>query len=104
MIINDKYYLITCNDWFIAPDGEEYRSAWGKCNITEAKDSFGFTPLRPSTNWFCKVGDGDNSIIIAGCHIHYAIECSIKPFKRTETYINDTTKVQLTANKIYFTE
>lgn len=104
MITNEKYYLITCNDWFVAPDGEEYRAAWGKCSVIEAKDQFGFVPLRPSTNWFCKVGIDDKSIIIAGCHIHYAIECSQRPNKRPETYIHEVTKVLMVANKIYFAE
>lgn len=104
MITDNKYYLITCNEYFVAPDGEEYRSAWGKCVLSEAKDAFGFVPLRPSTNWFCRVGDGENSIIIAGCHIHYAIECTMRPVKRFETHEHGATKVPMVANKIYFTE
>lgn len=104
MIKNGDYYLITVNEWFIAPDGEEYRAAWGKCKIVDIKDCFGFVPLRPSTNWFCEIGEGENSIIIAGCHIHYAIKCTQKPIIKTDTYIHDTTKTAVVLNKIYLTE
>jgi hypothetical protein len=104
MIVNGEYHLITTDSYFLAPDGEEYRSAWGRCFIIEAKEAFGFVPLRPSTNWFCRVGDGENSIIIAGCQIHYAVQCETKPFKRPERYNHETTQVPIVANKIYFAE
>ena len=31
-------YLITTDNWFYAPDGKEYRAAWGDVEIVE--DSF----------------------------------------------------------------
>lgn len=102
--MNGEYHLITTDSFFVAPDGEEYRAAWGKCFVVEAKESFGFVPLRPSTNWFCRVGEGENSIIVAGCQIHYAVRCKNKPFKRLETYEHEVSKVPMVANKIYFTE
>ena len=104
MIINVEYYLITTDAWFVAPDGEEYRSVWGKCFVSEAKESFGFVPLRPSTNWYCKIGEGENSMIVAGCQIHYAIKCDKKPVLKPDKYINDITKCAVVLNKIYLTE
>lgn len=104
MIINGEYYLVTTGQWFLAPDGEEYRAVWGKCFVTEAKESFGFVPLRPSTNWFLRVGEGENSAIVAGCQIHYAVKCDKRPIQRTETYRHEVTKSEVVLNKIYFTE
>lgn len=104
MLIHGEYYLITCDAWFAGPDGEEYRAVWGKCEIIETKESFGFTPLRPSTNWYCKVGEGEKSVIVAGCQIHYAVKCDIKPILRKETYLDDMSKVERSFNRIWLTE
>lgn len=81
-------YLVTTDGWFIAPDGEQYRSVWGKCNIKTTEEIFGFTPSRPSTNWFLCVGNA----IIAGCHIHYIIKCDNQPNCEEEFYIDFETK------------
>lgn len=104
MIINRQYYLITADTYFFAPDGEQYIAAWGKCEIVEAKECFGFTSLRPSTNWFCKVGDGENEIIIAGCQIHFAVRCTKRPKTLRGKSISTTSNQPLLNNKIYFTE
>lgn len=104
MLINGEYYLVTADEWFVGPDGEEYRAAWGKCELVEAKESFGFVPLRPSTNWFCKLGKDENSIILAGCQIHYAIKCKTRPIQKISTYTHQTTGLPTIVGKIYFTE
>lgn len=104
MVKNGEYYLITTNEWFVAPDGEEYKSAWGICKVIDIKDCFGFIPMRPSTNWFLQIGEDENSIIIAGCHIHYAVKSTCRPIKKPETYIHDITKLPVVLNKIFFTE
>lgn len=71
-------YLITTDNWFIAPDGREYKAAWGYVEIVE--DSLiGVKTNRNSTNWFAKVGNNDCHIVIAGCQIHYAIRCEQRP-------------------------
>ena len=71
-------YLISTDEWFIAPDGKQYKAAWGEIEIVE--DSFlGLKTNRMSTNWFAKVGSEDNHIIIAGCQIHYAAKCKNEP-------------------------
>lgn len=71
-------YLITTDAWFYAPDGKQYRAAWGDVEIIE--DTFlGLKTNRNSSNWFAKVGNEKKHIIIAGCQIHYAIRCEEKP-------------------------
>ncbi len=71
-------YLITTDNWFIAPDGKQYRSVWGNVEVLE--DNFlGIKTNRNASNWFVKVGSEDNFMIVAGCQIHYAIKCENKP-------------------------
>ena len=71
-------YLITTDAWFYAPDGKQYKAAWGDVQIVE--DTFlGLKTNRNSTNWFAKVGSEQKHIVIAGCQIHYAVKCEQKP-------------------------
>ena len=63
-------YLITADDWFFAPDGENYRAAWGTVHsVVDAQSVLGIKANRNSTNWYVVIGD----MIIAGCRIHYAV-------------------------------
>lgn len=71
-------YLITTDAWFVAPDGNSYRAAWGEVEIIEDK-FLGISTNRNSANWYAKVGTEDNHIIIAGCQIHYACKCEKRP-------------------------
>ena len=71
-------YLITTDNWFLAPNGNQYKSAWGEVEIVS--DSFlGIKTNIRSSNWFAKVGSEENHIIIAGCQIHYACRSEQKP-------------------------
>lgn len=71
-------YLITTDAWFYAPDGKQYKAAWGDVQIIE--DTFlGLKTNRNSSNWFAKVGSEQKHIVIAGCQIHYAVKCDEKP-------------------------
>jgi hypothetical protein len=71
-------YLITTTDWFYAPDGVQYKAAWG--NVELFDDSIlGIKTNRNSVNWFAKVGSEDKHIIIAGCQINYSVRCEDKP-------------------------
>lgn len=71
-------YLITTDDWFVAPTGKMYKAAWGNVEIVE--DSIlGLKTNRNSSNWFAKVGSAEKHILIAGCQIHYAIKCEAEP-------------------------
>jgi len=76
------------------------------CQILRTEDVFGFTPARPSTNWFIKVGDKDNHIIIAGCQVHFAVQCEDRPITRHENkyYKDKDTGVEYTEERIYFAE
>lgn len=67
-------YLITTDAWFYAPDGKQYRAVFGEVNIL----SDNFLQIKTnarSSNWFAKVGNENNHVIIAGCQIHYAVKC-----------------------------
>lgn len=102
MIEKGKKYLITTNDWFYTPEGESCKAVWGTCEIIRTEDAFGFTPARPSTNWFLKVGN----MIVAGCQIHYAIQCEKAPenkFKEVR-YQDKDTGVSYSASRIYIAD
>lgn len=71
-------YLITTDNWFLAPDGKQYKGVWGNVEIIE--DNFlGIKTNARSSNWFAKVGSEDKFVIVAGCQIHYAVKCENKP-------------------------
>lgn len=71
-----KKVLITCQSFFVAPDGKEYRSVFGTLKgIHEAKDQFGFVPSRQHTNWFIEIGD----MTITGCQVLYCIKIDTDP-------------------------
>jgi hypothetical protein len=73
-----KLYLITTNDWFHAKDGQNYKAVWGKAQVVEAKNELGFIP-KAGTNWYVRVGEGEGSMIIAGCQVHYVQEFEKRP-------------------------
>lgn len=71
-------YLITTDGWFIAPDGRSYSAVWGDIEILQ--DNFlGVKTNRGSTNWYAKVSGEKGHVVVAGCQIHYAVECKDKP-------------------------
>jgi hypothetical protein len=106
MIENGKRYLVSTDNWFRAPDGENYCAAWGRCHIDTIEKVLGFTPIRPSTNWYMTVGAKGREIIIAGCQIHYAIRCEEKPenTREHEFYKDKDTGVDWKVSKIYYAE
>jgi hypothetical protein len=62
--------LVTCSNWFYAPNGQTYRAVFGTLNgIRTAKETLGIEPQRPSTNWYLDIG----CMVIAGCQVHYVI-------------------------------
>lgn len=64
--------LITTDCWFVAPNGREYKSVYGKLiGVFEDKSITGLKTNSKSTNWYLQVG----TMILAGCQIHYAINC-----------------------------
>lgn len=99
-------YLITTDDWFFAPDGQQYKAVWG--NVEIVSDAFlGVKTNYRSANWFAKVGTDDNHVIVAGCQIHYAIKSSKRPSEqplKTEN-IHDGVQIEsFVSSRIYFSE
>jgi len=106
VIKSGEKYLITTDRWFVAPDGEQYSSAWGTCHMKTTEDLFGFTPQAPSTNWFLVVGKEGSEMIIAGCQIHYAVRCEDEPDDRYkfQRYEQKDTNLEISASRIYLAE
>lgn len=75
MIRENDNILVTTDNWFYAPDGKKYRSAWGKVRIHQDSELLGISTNRNSTNWYMTIGEGDGMIVIAGCQVHYAVKC-----------------------------
>jgi len=71
-------YLITADSWFYAPDGLQYKAVWGEVEIV-GDSILGIKTNARSSNWFAKIGNENNHVIIAGCQIHYALKCKEKP-------------------------
>jgi hypothetical protein len=87
-------YLITTDNWFIAPDGKHYRAVWGNCQTVTAEEALGLVPNRNSANWFVKVENNGEEVVLAGCQIHYAVSCKERPnTKQTEQNIDERGKV-----------
>lgn len=65
-----KKVLITCDNWFYAPDGQSYRGVFGTVRaVRTAEEALGVRPNGKSTNWYVEIGN----MTIAGCQIHYAV-------------------------------
>lgn len=63
--------LVTCDDWFYAPDGKAYRAVFGTVHAPQlAADVLGVQPNMRSANWYLTVG----KLTIAGCRIHYVLK------------------------------
>lgn len=106
MIDRGENYLVTTDGWFYGPDGETYRAAWGVAQMFKTEDALGFTPSRPSTNWFLQIGNGDKSILIAGCQIHYFVKCKGKPPSKFlgKTYVDKDTGAEVSQDRIYYAQ
>lgn len=75
MDFNGKKVLVTTSNWFFAPDGRQYKQAWGTVKICKFEDLLGVKPYNYA-NWFLVFND---ILLIAGCQIHYAIVCDDRP-------------------------
>ncbi|QGZ16194.1 hypothetical protein Hena1_00180 [Erwinia phage Hena1] len=75
--------LITTDNYFFAPDGKQYRAAWGVCHgVQDADSTLGLKSNRGASNWFVLLGN----LLIAGCQIHYAVACDTMSFGKTHSY------------------
>jgi len=81
-------YLITCDSWFTAPDGKQYKAVWGNVEIMD-DTVLGVKTNCNATNWYAKIGTEENHIIIAGCQIHYSVKCSKPITGRVDEYVTD---------------
>lgn len=106
MIKEGHKYVVTSDAWFVAPDGEMYRSAWGMCKVYDIEKVLGFRPSRPSTNWYLEIGCDGKEVIIAGCQIHHLVRCEDRPDndRINQSYKHSDTGLMETANRIYIAE
>jgi len=78
--------LLSVDNWFYAPDGLSYRAAWGTIKgIRQDCEVLGLKTNARSTNWYIEIGN----MIVAGCQIHYALECEKQSFG---AYLDDDGK------------
>lgn len=62
--------LVTLDNWFLAPDGRDYKAVFGTVKaVRTAEESLGVKPNGRSTNWYLEIGN----MTIAGCQVHYAL-------------------------------
>ena len=62
--------LITCDHWFYAPDGKQYRAVFGTVKaVRSSEETLGVRTNAKSTNWYVEIG----CVTLAGCQIHYAV-------------------------------
>ena len=70
-------YLISTDNWFIAPDGQSYKAVFGTVTGVHSDDEIiGIKTNRNSTNWVVVIGN----MIVAGCQIHYCIQTDLCEF------------------------
>ena len=83
--VGDKV-IVTCDNWFYAPNGCTYRGVFGTVKaVRTAEDSLGARPNGKSTNWYLEVGD----MTIAGCQVHYVVKsdsCFLGPVETNHVH------------------
>lgn len=70
-----KKVLVSCSDWFIAPDGKEYKAAWGTLNGIVSDEDMKLKMARMHANFYLLVG----KFMIAGCEAKFVIESEQRP-------------------------
>lgn len=86
-LINKKV-LITCREWFVAPDGRQYKAVHGTLtSINTSETTLGFTPSRTHTNWYIQIGN----MTIAGCQVVYCVESDSVNFDLVTDYTTERT-------------
>lgn len=80
-------HLITTEEYFVAPDGQQYKAVFGTVTIVDKRIMIGELKANPrSVNWYAQVGTGQGSIIIAGCQISYAVKCDILNYGKVTSH------------------
>ena len=72
MICNkNEKVLVTTDNWFRAPDGEQYNAVFGTVKgVKNDEETLGIKTNRGSTNWYLEIGN----MFVAGCQIHYVVK------------------------------
>lgn len=84
-----KKVLVTTAVWFIAPDGKEYRAAWGTLHaLNTTEETLGFKPNARHTNWFIQVGN----LTIAGCQVQYLVKTDEVNFGEVKDFSMERTE------------
>lgn len=94
--------LITTDNWFIAPNGRQYRAVFGTVkSVADSQEVLGVKTNSRSTNWYVEIG----SMILAGCQIHYAVAVDRKSVNTGEswdsTIIDGKESRQMMMSRIY---
>ena len=96
--------LVTTNDWFLAPDGRDYKAVFGTVKaVRTAEATLGVKPNGKSTNWYLEIGN----MTVAGCQILYAIKtdhCNPGKAKGWSTSAADGLKEYETPSRIFFSD
>jgi len=96
-------YLISTDDWFFAPDGQQYKAVWGKAQVLSDEDGLGIKTNERSTNWYVFVGDDEKGMIVAGCQVHYAVLCKNRP-SNADCLMDRDGMEYSTSSRIYFAQ
>ena len=86
--------LVTTDNWFYGRDGKSYRCVWGTLGgVFGDQETLGIKTNSRSTNWYAVVG----GMIVAGCQIHYAMDCPEAPPDEVDDHVvNDGNVVKYT--------
>lgn len=98
-------YLITTDNWFFAPNGKQYRAAFGTVKGTLSdEEALGIKTNARSTNWFVSIGN----LLIAGCQIHYAVKtdtCNLGRIEEDRIHTDNTSVARIERDvEIYFAD
>jgi len=87
--------LLTTHNWFVAPDGEQYKSVFGTVKAIHSDSALlGIKTNRHSTDWYVEIGN----MIVAGCQIYYAIKTNSVSLKKATREVDFEGETHVTEN------
>lgn len=96
--------LVTTSEWFVAPDGNNYKAVFGRVKgVFTAEETLGVKTNGRSTNCYLEIG----KMTIAGCQINYAIrtdDCSQAPAADWTADAANGIKIYERPSTIYFAD
>jgi hypothetical protein len=96
-------YLISTDDWFYGPDGQQYKAVFGTVTgVRSDEEALGIKTNRHATNWYIEIGN----MIIVGCQVHYVTRTDRCEKRRTVLEVENNGKVELcdATQRIYFAD